>query len=141
MPQLYPFGKLPNYPHMKPADVAIWERFINLYPDAYDNVMYDLTVGESVDTDQAPDDPLAKSWGMLNARKIDVVGFKATRVDVIEVKPHAGPSAIGQVVGYMHLYHGYRDPSSLPNPVLVTDTDENDMSFLCARLNVRRVIV
>ena len=126
---------------MKPADIAIWNTFIELYPAAYETVMYDLTVGEGVGKVQHDDPAVIKSWQMLNCRKIDVVGFKGNDVDVIEIKPHAGPSAIGQVIGYMHLYHGYRDPHSNPKPVLITDSYENDMRFLTARTNVRLIVV
>ncbi len=141
MPQRYPFKALPSYPGMKPADIAIWERFIKLYPDAYDSVMYNMQVGQGSAGQEHDDEDVQNGWHQLKCRKIDVVGFSGERVDVIELKPHAGPSAIGQVVGYIHLYHGYRDPHSSPNPVLITDSNESDMDYLCARLNVRRVIV
>lgn len=141
MPDRYPYKKLASYPGMKPADIKIWEKFIDLYPKAYESVIYNMTVGEGSAGQQHDDTPLQNGWHQLKCRKIDVVGFIAGRVDVVELKPHAGPSTIGQVVGYMHLYHGYRDPSSFPFPVIITDSDESDMRFLCARLNVRRVVV
>lgn len=74
-------------------------------------------------------------------RKIDVVGYTDSAVDVIEIKPHAGPSAIGQVLCYVDLYKGYRDPDSNPRAVLITDSVENDMPYLCAHYDVRLIVV
>lgn len=141
MPELYPYGARYKYPHMKPADVAIWERFMREYPEAYDQCQYDLNCGEGSQQFTHEDPSAAKSWGHLKARKIDVVGYGDEYVDIIEVKPHAGPSALGQVLGYVHLYLGYVDPHADARPVIITDSMENDMPYLAARLGVRVLVV
>lgn len=141
MPDLYPYGLRYKYPHLKPADEAIWERFMAQWPLAYSQVQYDLNCGEGSQQFSHEDPAIATSWGKLKARKIDVVGFADEYVDIIEVKPHAGPSALGQVVGYLHLYLGYVDPHADARPVIITDSVENDMPFLSAKMGVRLVVV
>lgn len=135
------YKKLYKYPHMKPRDIAIWERHLEKYPDAYDGVLYDLNVGEGAKIPKETPENVAKSYTVLTQRKIDVVGYKAGRVDIIEVKPEASASTIGQVLGYIELYKNYVDPESDPTPVIVTDTLMPDMPLLCARQGVRLVIV
>lgn len=106
---------------MKPRDVAIWERLIAANPDAYDEVQYDLALGllPPFPTVVAPDTEGDDSE--LYLRKIDVVGFKGDRIDIIEVKPDAGPAAIGQVKHNAFLYKNFVDKNSTPRPVIITD--------------------
>lgn len=141
MPELFPYGARHKYPHMKPADVAIWERFMQEYPEAYDFVQYDLNCGEGSQQFTHEDQAMTKSWGKLKARKIDVVAADGDHVDIIELKPHAGPSALGQILGYVHLYLGYVDPHADARPVIITDSMENDMPYLSAKMGVRVIVV
>ncbi len=141
MPELYPYGARYKYPHLKPADEAIWERFMNEFPEAYAEVQYDLNCGEGSQQFTHEDPAMTKSWGKLKARKIDVVGFGDGYVDIIELKPHAGPSALGQVLGYVHLYKGYVDPGADARAVIITDSIENDMPYLAAKMGVRVIVV
>lgn len=119
--QREPYKKSHWYTHMKPYDVAIWERFIAKYPNMFDEVIYDLHVGGKPDIapDTAPE--MVKSWVMLNQKKIDVVGFKGAQVFIVEVKPDAGASAVGQVLNYKQLYNMYIDPGAVCIPVICTD--------------------
>ncbi len=41
----FPFKILAKYPHMKPEDIAVWERFINKNPGYFDTVDYDVHLG------------------------------------------------------------------------------------------------
>ncbi len=141
MRDLYPYSPKYRYPHLKPADADIWNRFMQLFPDAYDQVQYDLNCGEGAGNFSHEDPAALKSWGMLKARKIDVCGHVDGHVDIIELKPHAGPSALGQVLGYLHLYVGYVDPHADARAVLVTDGMMPDMPYLAAKMGVRIIIV
>lgn len=113
MPEKYPYGKLNWYPHMMPEDVAVWERFIEARPDAFDSCEYDYPVGKVPDfiandsqTDQA-------SMERLYKKKIDVVAKADGTTYIIELKPVCTMSTIGQVGGYLHLYQ--RDVAKSPN--------------------------
>lgn len=141
MTERFKYGKRYWYPHMKPADIAIWERFIAKHPDAYDECIYDLAVGSAPEF-AAPE--AAADLGNiaeLYRRKIDVVGLKGGEVDIIELKPRAGTAALGQVVGYITLYKRDIDPSASPHPVLITDTLLPDMEMLAKTMGVKLIIV
>jgi RecB family endonuclease NucS len=79
--------------------------------------------------------------GKLYQRRIDAVGFKGEEIDIIEVKPNATMSAIGQVVGYVHLYMRDEAWSKPPKAVIVTDYADADMIAVAQAQGVTVVIV
>lgn len=126
---------------MKPNDIAIWERFLQEYPNAYDQVFYDIALGAPRPIPKGTEGALVKSWTMLTQKKIDVVGRRGDEVHIIEVKPNAGASALGQVLQYVTLYRNYIDPDSQPVPVLLSDSYETDMPMLAEQMGVRLIRV
>ena len=97
MTEVYEYGKRNWYPHMMPADVAIWERFIEKFPNAYNSVEYDVKVGAIPKFVTEHEDVAIQGQAPLYARKIDVVGHAGANIDIIELKPNAGMSTLGQV--------------------------------------------
>lgn len=90
MRDLFKFEKRPSYPHMSAADTLIWERFIDKYFDAYDNVQYDFHIGDAPPFNTLMDDDTDKNQDMLYRLRIDVIGNSNNKVDIIEIKPSAG---------------------------------------------------
>lgn len=115
---------------MKPADVAIWERFIAKFPEEYDSVDYDVKVGMGPAFDTVVNKPTNGDAIDLYKKKIDVVGYKGQSVHIIEVKPLAGSSALGQAKSYELLYRRDVDQVSPLKTRLITDTIRTDMPFL-----------
>ena len=135
------YGKRYWYPHMKPKDIAIWERFIEKFPNAYDTCIYDYHVG-----DPPPFNPLADNGEDLNQDrlyrlKIDVVAKKGDRVDIIEIKPNAGASSIGQVKGYTTLYIRDENYKGKIGMRVITDTLSPNLEFIAKREMVDVVVV
>lgn len=135
------YGLKSSYNHLKPNDEAIWERFIKAFPNAYTEVIYDLAVGQGAQIPQGTEPALAKDFTLLNQKKIDVVGFNGDNIDIIEVKPRASFSAIGQIVGYRTLYLNYVDPNAKVRAVILTDALLPDMALLAEEHNVKILIV
>lgn len=136
-----PFEKRYWYDHMGPQDVAIWERFIAAYPDAYQTCQYDVPVGTPPQFDTTVNPATDGNVARLYMRKIDVVGFKQGGIDIIEVKPRAGMSAVGQVVGYRELYTRDYKPAVLPKAVIITDRSDPDLEQVAAAQGVRVFVV
>lgn len=101
MKGFYPYQNQNAFPHMGPEDSKVWKRFINAYPDAYDSVDYDVKVGTVPAFVSRDAVGVGGDIKNLYLRKIDVIGFAGERIDIIEVKPIAGFSAVGQILGYM----------------------------------------
>lgn len=100
----FKYEKLSKYPHMKPEDIAVWERFLIAKPDFFERVDYDYKVGEGAP--QAPTLPenIARDGKILTQKKVDVVGYKGDDTTIVELKPIADMRALGQILSYFQLY-------------------------------------
>jgi hypothetical protein len=141
MEEVLKYEIAPSYKHMKQRDVAIWERFIRAFPNAYRDVRYDFLVG-----DPPPFNPLmdnGEDWEQdkLYRLKIDVVGYDGEKYDIIELKPAAGPSTIGQVKAYRELFLRDEQPQIPVRMVIVTDEERPNMRYLCQQEGVMLVVV
>lgn len=129
------------YPHMKPRDIEIWERFIAKYPDAYEKCQYDFSVGDVPPFIASASSREGQAMGELYKLKIDVLGYKGGTIDLIEVKPDAGASSIGQLLGYVELYKRDVNPTQAIRPVIVTNTLRTNMDFLTQQQGVTLFVV
>lgn len=141
MADVMPFGKRNWYPHMMPEDVAIWERFIEQFPDAYDHCQYDVLVGKAPDFVVNNPDPAMQKQANLYQYRIDVVGFKGDQIDIIELKPRAGTAVLGQINGYRHLYMRDYLPPETPKAVVITNELRPEMLELASVAGVTLVVV
>jgi len=136
MRDIFAYEKRHKYPHMKPADVAIWERFIEKYPDLYTSVQYDFNVGDPPPFNTLNHDGEDLNQDMLYRLKIDVVGQKKGEIDIIEIKPNASASTIGQVQGYKALYIRDEEPKDIVRMVIITDKKNTNFEYLCQQAGV-----
>ncbi len=141
MREVFPYEKRYKYPHMKPKDIAIWERFIEKYPNAYKSVQYDFNVG-----DPPPFDPTGTNGEDLNQDalyrlKIDVVGRTESEYHIIELKPRADASAIGQLEGYKALYLRDEIPDMPLVLVIITDFLMPNIKYLCDQKGIKLFVV
>lgn len=141
MREIFPYKVRTKYPHMSVADTAIWNRFISKYPEAYERVQYDFHVGDPPPFNPLMDDGTDTNQDMLYKSRIDVIGHIGGNVDIIELKPRAGASAIGQVRGYKALYERDEEKTGAVNLVIITDTEMPNMRYLCEQEGVKLIIV
>lgn len=135
----WPYEKRYWYPHMMPGDVAIWEKFIANNPKAFDKVSYDLAVGQGASFDPTVNDETGGDINRLYQRKIDVLAVSDKRVFVIEIKPRAGSSSLGQVRAYVTLFKRDYSPVDPVTPMVLTDMIMPDMEFLAKEEKVELV--
>ena len=125
-----PFQKLHKYPHMMPNDVKIWERFIELEPDRFDTVIYDLHVGEGRPITGEGPEWQEKQTKTLTQFRIDVVGFMNAVPTLVEVKPFAQLSAFGQILAYRYFWQEERRSVVPPLMMIITDNTTPDMKSI-----------
>lgn len=90
--------------HMLPEDVEIWTRFLKLFADQWDRFDYDVLCGPPLDITHLDLDPNMRQLAeRLFALRIDVIAYRPGEAWIIEVKPNAGLSALGQLLAY-HYY-------------------------------------
>lgn len=141
MLEIFKYEKRYHYPHMKPRDIEIWERFIAKYPDQYDTVQYDVAIGDIPAFMEERSSPQGQAMRELYKLKIDVVAYRADELHIIEVKHDAGPSSIGQLLGYVTLYKRDYEPTLRVVPVIVTNTQRPNMDFLTKEQGVTLIVV
>lgn len=137
----FPAEKLRKYPHMFPHDIEIWERFLDKHGSTYTGFDYDIKVGSG--TPHAPDLPpnYARMQDILSKYRIDCVGYRDSRIYIIEVKPEASTVAIGQVIAYANLYNFEFKPPQDVIAMIVTDREIPDMKLLTEQLKIEYIIV
>lgn len=137
----FPFSPLFNYPHLAAKEAPIWDRFVKANPSFADEADYDVTCG-SVDK-LPPNTPqyLKDDWNYLRAWKIDVVAMKNGIHYIIEVRPHAGLNAIGEIICKASMYQ--LEHLELPEvePMLITDFERPDIRNLCAARDIGYIVV
>jgi len=116
----------PRYPHMGPIESEIWHRFLALTELHFINIQYDVSVGIGVIPEDLQKEYLRRrelyekglidyrtlreteaiveSISYLTKLRIDVVAETEDEVWIIEVKPRAGRSALGQLESYHFWY-------------------------------------
>jgi hypothetical protein len=124
------------YPHMSPADTEIWNRYIDANPDAFDLVAYDVAIGGGAEFDTVVSPATGGDAARLYQRRIDVFARKRNQYFVIELKPRASTSAIGQVAGYRELLKRDHPEYTGASAIIITDTLLPDMQFLAAPVGV-----
>lgn len=128
----FSFSKQPHYAHMKPADVHIWEKFIDQKPGFFDSCDYDVLVGEGNVYGDVENDPYARGFQQLTQKKIDAVCYKGEQAWIIEIKPRAASSALGQVRAYAKLFREkYPEVTDIVMAV-ITDQPQSDFTSIYA---------
>jgi hypothetical protein len=131
-----PVRKVGHYPHMARRDVSLWERFLDAFGGDFDSFAYDVALGGLEPADPGIPEAERRGWRYATAAKIDAVGFRPDEVWIIEVKPNASFSALGQLLAYSLLAE--REPfTRLPLlAVLVTDNATPDMLYVAGQLGI-----
>ena len=136
----FKYKLLAKYPHLKPKDIAVWELFVKCNDDFFDSVDYDYPVGEGADFlptgTKTPDERENK----LYQRKIDVVGYVNNEVWIIEVKPKADMSTLGQILTYQALAKGHDKLGGNPILAVLCYGTSNEMRKIFNQYNIRILI-
>ncbi len=136
----FEYKLLAKYPHMKPADVVIWERFIKANPNAFVTVDYDVNVGEGAPFDTTLSNLEGQDVGALYLKKIDVVAYSKNEITLIEVKPAATLQALGQVNAYYELYCKTFKPTDNVKLAVLTDILTPDILYIAKKWGTKILV-
>lgn len=137
----FPPEKLRMYPHLMVGDIIIWEEFLVRGDHGFDSFDYDVHVGEGI-VPNAEWTPEIKAMALaLSEKRIDVVGWVHDVPTIIEVKPSASLSAVGQVLCYRELYSSRFPGVVRPLLMIVTDFELPDIRKLCVSFGISFVLV
>lgn len=138
--EFVPYEKRYKYPGMAPLDKEIWERFILAHPSAFSRCAYHVAVGGGTEMDTNVNAQGGGDVNKLYQRKIDVVGETPEALVVVEVKPRASTSAIGQVKGYVRLLARDYEINQPIRAVVLTDELLPDVEFIAKEEGVQILV-
>lgn len=111
-----------KFPHLLQKDIVVWERFLHLFGNQYNNIDYDVRVGKGRPASPGLPQNIQQMSIDLSQRRIDAVGFQDHQIDIIELTTTASTKAIGQLLMYPVLYK-QTFPGTLPlRPLLVCES-------------------
>ncbi|MDP2325579.1 MAG: hypothetical protein Q8N51_16340 [Gammaproteobacteria bacterium] len=114
------------YPHMMPADVPVWERWLAKHASEDNLFDYDILVGSNIDTPEDMPEPYGGMAIALSKKRIDVVITSDSGITVAEVKQLAGWTAIGQMFGYPLLFIDEFQPDIPVSGLLIAESLTKD---------------
>jgi hypothetical protein len=125
-----------KYPHMLPAEAEIWDRFLKIRQPPFINLEYDVHVGDTPIPPATLPDYLRGMYDSVMKKRIDVVAHDTDVIYVIEVKPRAGMSALGQVLAYKYLYTRDFSPGKPVEMRIVSEREEPNIREIAEPLGV-----
>jgi len=127
---------MPSYPHMMAEDVAVWTRYLKSPLVRIAEVWYDVHVGKAVEPIVPGDELGARIAAGVTRKRIDVVAAVGGELWVIEIKPIANMTAVGQVISYWCLFVEEFRPHQAVQAVIICDQCDEDIVATCEELGV-----
>lgn len=137
----FPFRMLAKYPHMKPEDVTVWERFIANNPNFFDTVDYDVKCGKGAPQNPELPENIQADGKILTQKKIDVVGYMNGVIYVVEVKPIANMRGLGQILTYHELFRADHPEEPEILKMLICGAVERELEEMYAKHGILLEVV
>jgi len=119
----------PKYKHMSPYECYLFDYFLREHGPTFDGFDYDVHVGEGM----TPPEWLAPQYRdlsvLLTQKRIDAVAHRGKQLFILEVKPHAALSALGQLIAYRDLYLRQFTPETTPKLAVISDFFGRDEDY------------
>jgi len=130
-----------KYPHMKPGEVELWDKFLERMPWTARRIAYDVRLGEGATLpEETPDWVKRMAWA-VSTKRVDAIVETPDALYIVEVKERASLSAIGQLLGYLVLYVKQFRPASMMRLALVCRHLAPDMGPILAEYGIETYIV
>lgn len=130
-----------SFPHLKPEEKAILERYLRKYGPSdgwvidYRFPAEDLTVPANL-TDSEKTMLVA-----LKQKRAEAVRESPTETVIVEVKPRVNYAALGQLLGYRELYLRLVKPGAHVRLVLVAEEDDPMIRPVLKQAGIETVLV
>lgn len=121
-----------KYPGLLPREIIVLRAWLRLREKDFDRFDYNVRIGTGFDPGPSVSDSLRQMAIANSQKRIDAVGYKGTAVTLIEVKDRAGFSAVGQLVGYLHMWQAAYPDQPRPRLLLVANRLQDDIPLVAA---------
>ena len=128
-------------PHLSRPDLELWLLFREAHASKFLQFYFDVRVGDPLQCPQDFEPNLTRMVEQLSRRRIDVVAEKENEWWLIELRPNAGPGAIGSALTYKFLWEEDPPDDKTTIPVIVTNFFDSNLTRAAKAHNIRVVIV
>jgi len=125
-----------RYPHMLPVEAEIWDKFLKIRQPPFESLEYDVHVGDVPPIPETLPEYLRGMFQSVYSKRIDVVAHDPDVIYVIEVKPRAGLSALGQCLAYKYLYERDFKPDKPVQMRIVCEREEPNIREIAEQQGV-----
>lgn len=123
-------------PHVSSEDLVLWEEFRRRSSKDYVAFYFDVSLGTGEEIPQGISENVGRAWQRLTRFRADVVGDTGTEWHLIELRPNAGPGAVGSVQTYMTLWTIAPPDGRKVVPIIVTDRCSRDIRVVSSMAGV-----
>ncbi len=126
-------------PHVSQNDLVLWEQFRRMFLETFDRFYFDVGLGEGVPS--APNVPanVAAAFSRLTVFRADVVAENDRGWTIVELRPNAGPGALGAISVYVALWRQDPPDGRPMSPMIFTDVCREDIKAIASLSGVRVV--
>lgn len=130
-----------KYAHLLPKDTEIMTRYLQQNGNHIEAIAYDVHVGEGIDVGTEYPPEIIRMSKAISRMRLDALARQDGKYIIIEAKPSAGVTAIGQVLSYLYLI-GVSYPTIKPLKMLiVTDFLRPDVLKICRHYKIWTAVV
>ncbi len=130
---------MPNYPHFMAGDSGVWTRYLKSPVAPISEVWYDVHVGKGIAPVDPADEMGAKIGAGLGKKRIDVVAKVRGGFWVIELKPFANMSALGQIIAYTKMFIDEFEVDGQVVPVIIADMFDQDVIEIMISMGITAI--
>jgi hypothetical protein len=122
-------------------DIALWYRWHKIFGEFYDAFYFNVLLGQPPIPSEYWDVELEEFIYQSYSLRPDVVGEKKDFWEIFEIRPNAGPGAIGSVLTYATLWEA-NPPDERPlKKSLITDAADINLRYVADRFGITIYVV
>ena len=130
-----------KYKHLLPSEIKIWDRVLANPPWTIIRADYDVHLGVGAPLNPAWPDWLKAQVKAVSRKRVDVIVETPEDIWIVEIKPRAGMSALGQVLCYRELYVREYQPTKRVRMVVIAERAESDVPSVYRQFDVGLLLV
>ncbi len=122
--------------HMSPGDMPIWRIFQSKFGKGFKEFHFDVQLGTTPPAHDDTESKFKQMWKKVTSKRIDVVGVKVGEIWIMEFRPVAGMSAVGNAISYTAIWNSDPPDKRRAIPFVITDTADPDILKTAEKIGI-----
>lgn len=117
-----------HFPHLQHDEIILFKRWLLIHEKDWESFEFDVHVGIGT-VPENDKDKISQSFKRLTQKRIDVVAFRTQETCLIEIRPQADHTALGNLLAYKELFVRDFKPMNRISLLCITDRIRPDDEF------------